>query len=384
MIKYSYRKSFTEGELYMIKMFKVRNFKGFKNEIVLDFSRTHDYRFNQSFIKNGLNNKSIIFGRNGSGKSNLGKAIIDIARHLTDNKFNLYGPFVNLEQPDEEVFFSYTFLFDNDEVKYEYAKGANLSLLYEKLEINGELIIDCNLVNREFVVNLDSAKPIDLSQYNYNISLVLFIYSRGGYTNGDVFSKLMDFVKHMVFVRSLKYNEFDGDAPKESYIADSFIAKGKEESLRGLEQFLSKEGLNYKLDIDLDLNSNQNILYAVYKEKKVPFDSIASTGTFALVLFYCWMLNFTNTSFLYVDEFDAFYHYELSEKVLNLINNLAHAQCVVTTHNCGLMSNKLTRPDCCFIISGNSVVKNLTDCTEREIREGHNLENLYKNGAFCE
>ena len=48
------------------------------------------------------------------------------------------------------------------------------------------------------------------------------------------------------------------------------------------------------------------------------------------------------------------------------------------------MSNNLTRPDCCFIISDNKTVKNLTECTDREIREGHNLENLYKNGAFCE
>ena len=36
----------------MLKKFTVKNFKNFKEKIVLDFSKVHEYEFNQNLIKN--------------------------------------------------------------------------------------------------------------------------------------------------------------------------------------------------------------------------------------------------------------------------------------------------------------------------------------------
>ena len=46
------------------------------------------------------------------------------------------------------------------------------------------------------------------------------------------------------------------------------------------------------------------------------------------------------------------------------------------------MTNRLLRPDCLFIISQDGRLTSLNNATERELREGHNLEKLYISGEF--
>ena len=54
----------------------------------------------------------------------------------------------------------------------------------------------------------------------------------------------------------------------------------------------------------------------------------------------------------------------------------------MTTHNTNLMTNQLMRPDCVFILSRDGRITALCDATDRELREGHNLEKLYIGGEF--
>ena len=69
----------------MLKEFSVTNFKGFKNTIKFDLS-AKDYEFNSNITRNNIVNKAIIYGKNGVGKTNIGRAIFDIIYHLSDNK----------------------------------------------------------------------------------------------------------------------------------------------------------------------------------------------------------------------------------------------------------------------------------------------------------
>ena len=130
----------------MIKKFSVQNFKNFREKLELDFSKTRDYEFNTTLIKNGLINKLLIYGPNNSGKSNLGAAIMDIATHLTENQNDniLYNYYINGDAIDDVVSFDYEFLFGTQNVHYSYIKNAQRKLLSEKIYENNNLIFEYN------------------------------------------------------------------------------------------------------------------------------------------------------------------------------------------------------------------------------------------------
>ena len=100
-----------------------------------------------------------------------------------------------------------------------------------------------------------------------------------------------------------------------------------------------------------------------------------------MLLFYYWYIRMQEASFVFIDEFDAFYHFELSKSVEKRLTEIAGVQIFTTTHNTDLMSNDLLRPDCYFILSDN-VIRTVSELTEKELRQAHNLQKMYKAGAF--
>ena len=56
-------------------------------------------------------------------------------------------------------------------------------------------------------------------------------------------------------------------------------------------------------------------------------------------------------------------------------------QVILTSHNTNLLSNKIMRPDCYFILTSDRITA-LKEATPRELKEGHNLEKMYISGEF--
>ena len=81
------------------------------------------------------------------------------------------------------------------------------------------------------------------------------------------------------------------------------------------------------------------------------FKQVCSSGTSAAELFYFWMKRFNRISLLFMDEFDAYYHFELAEKIISIIRIYPDMQMIFTTHNTLLMGNDIIRPDCYFFLN---------------------------------
>ena len=73
----------------MLTKFAVKNYRGFKDRIEWDLSNPSSYSFNTNAIKDGIVKNGIIYGPNGSGKTNLSLALFDIVNHLTQNSKSL-------------------------------------------------------------------------------------------------------------------------------------------------------------------------------------------------------------------------------------------------------------------------------------------------------
>ena len=124
----------------MLAKIEISNFKNFKENFVFDLSNTSSFSFNQECIKNKIVNKAIVYGHNGSGKSNLGFAIFDLISHITDKEIvqDYYKNYFNADLNETKSKFSFEFRFDKNILEYSYTKSDYQTLISEELKINGK------------------------------------------------------------------------------------------------------------------------------------------------------------------------------------------------------------------------------------------------------
>ncbi|WP_156166029.1 AAA family ATPase [Spongiibacter sp. IMCC21906] len=199
---------------------------------------------------------------------------------------------------------------------------------------------------------------------------------RGGTVTNQLFTKLLNFIEGMVFFRSLdstKKGEYVGKDIGVKRLSQAIISAN---SVSDFETFLNDAGIKCSLTIDTNSNGDEGI-YFDYGSTSLEFGLAASTGTLSLGIFYFWWLRLSKKeiTFAYIDEFDAFYHHALASKIVERVTNTS-CQTIMTTHNTGIMSNDLLRPDCYFILD--KTISPITALTGKELRKAHNLEKIYK------
>lgn len=372
----------------MIYRFEVEGFKGFSDKLILDLTQKKNYEFNQDCILDGVVKKSIVYGKNGIGKSNLGLALFDIVAHLTDFNINdgMYSNYINAMNNSGIARFKYDFKFGDNIVTYSYGKSGITELVYEELTINNHLVAS---INREIDFNayfsLSGTESLNTDLAESKISIINYIKNNSVLKNSvekDLFYKFIVFVDKMLYFRSLDSNSYLGLEMGKHLITPDIVEK---KNIDDFERFLNEAGVQCKLCV-IKSQGNNGIVEDIgfdFGDKKIPFWGIASTGTKSLALFYYWMQRFKDNkcvSFIFIDEFDAFYHHSLSMLIVNEMKK-AGAQVIITTHNTNVMTNELLRPDCYFIMDENGIVP-IFEKTDKELREAHNIEKMYKAGTF--
>ena len=370
----------------MLIEFKVEGFKNFEKELVFDLSKTRNYNFNENAIKDGIVKTGLIYGINGSGKSNLGSAIFDIILHLTEKEklINLYSHYLNLSNSNIIAKFYYKFKFEDDILEYEYQKDKPQNLVSEVVKINNKLISEYDYLTNKFKLNLEGTENLNKNLNGNNISFIKYINNNINpeidselFKIKKIIEKFINFVDNMLFFASLDGNFYQGFKKGTENLHEIILSKGK---LKDFENFLKEAGIFYKL-IEKKIGKDRRI-YCKFKSGEVDFFEIASKGTCSLTLLYSWLIGLDEVSFVFIDEFDAFYHVNLAKRLVEELLKL-NVQAILTTHDITIMTNDLLRPDCYFVLSEGKI-KSLPDLTEKELRQAHNLEKMYRAGAFNE
>lgn len=369
----------------MLQKFKVSNFKSFNKDFELDLTNTNGYAFNKSAIKNNVVNNAIIYGENGVGKSNLALAIFDIIEHLTDKNRHesIYQNYLNADNSSNVACFYYEFLIDAKTVTYEYKKTDYKTIVYERFAIENEnFIVFDREKNNKATIKLQGAETLKTEIDNAELSVLKYVKNNTELKDNDInniFNSFFVFIDKMLFFRSLSDRRYLGFEIGDRHIFEDII---KKENVQDFENFLNKAKIDCKLSTVTDLSGQQTIVFD-FNGKHYPFIQVASTGTFTLALFYFWYQDIkenAKVSFLFIDEFDAFYHHSLSRLIVEKLKETG-VQFILTTHNTSIMSNDLLRPDCYFLMNKKQI-KSLSNCTKKELREAHNLEKMYKASSF--
>ena len=365
----------------MLKYFEVSGFKNFKNKISIDFSDTREYRFNNQCVTNGLLSKMIIYGKNSVGKTNLGLAVFDIVSHLTTKNVtpNIYDYYINSDLKDGEAHFLYRFDFNGHLVEYKYTKNSKRELKFEAVFIDEKNMFFYNHdIHAGSFAGLKEISPTLNLEIDGVESVLKYAVNNTVLPKDHPLRLMMDYVSNMLWFRSLDENRYIGYKTKSDdyyeFIFDDAV-------LKEFESFLHKAGIEESLIVNEGLDGVKSLY--LNGTKPMPFFRVASSGTKALYTFFYWYKTAKNVSLMFIDEFDAFYHFELAETIVSIVEQMKSTQVILTSHNTNLLSNKIMRPDCYFIMTKDNITS-FANATTRELREGHNLEKLYMSGEFDE
>src|SRR5690349_10930735 len=101
----------------MLKKFTVSNYRAFEKPITIDFSQVRDYKFNEECVKDGLVNKGVLYGANAVGKTNLGRAILDIKTMVVKAESSNSVGFLNAKSDKDVARFEYIIQLCDSEIE---------------------------------------------------------------------------------------------------------------------------------------------------------------------------------------------------------------------------------------------------------------------------
>ena len=361
----------------MLQRFEVEGFRNFGKRLVLDFSDTRDYRFNSDALSDGMVKCGIVYGRNAIGKTNLCNAFFDITANVgRPIELRDETNYLTADGIHEEASFLYGFRFGDNSVEYEYAKASRNSLRSEALRVNGEVAYSYDHIRQSMLggnLSIIGANSLNWEFKAPSMSILNYICNNVPVPQGS--SPIFDtyrFVYSMVPIT-------DAYMSNRSFVSDisgRIIRRGL---VKELETFLKDFGIDESLVVK-KVPSGEDVLY-FEKSRLVPFVENCSSGTVALLRVFNYFQVVKEPSFLFIDEFDAFYHHDLAEGLVRYFKQRPNRQVLCASHNTDLFSNKVLRPDCLFILTRDKITS-AANATKRELREGHNLEKLYKSGEF--
>lgn len=363
----------------MLEKFAVANFRGFKKRIEFDLSKPRNYDNCQYAIKNAIVKDAMIYGPNGSGKSNIGFAMFDIIEHLTTNSKNV-GQYVNFTYANNNlpVIFEYYFNFGGQKVEYIYSKYPN-GTLYEESFVVGRTEYfhkrDSQIYINKDYFNLSESFIEEIRNNANNVSLVTSLISTYPLPKDHILLQFSEFVKRMLWFRCLEDRGYAGFESGSTKLDEYIINNGLVSDFASFIERISGQHFDF-----LPADENDKKLRCMIDGNILLFQNVASTGTDSLELLYYWYTKLNKVSLVFIDEFDAFYHFELASEICKVLFKL-DCQVILTTHNTSLMTNDLLRPDCYYLIDGTQM-KPIADCTQKELRLGHNLEKIYRGEGF--
>ncbi len=264
-------------------------------------------------------------------------------------------------------------------MEYRYRKNNDQVLAYEYVALNSQLLMEYDYTSHSG--DLDAIKNLAPTLnwvFQDEDSILKYVINNTMIDNDHPLRQMMWFVSNMLWFRSLDENRYIGCKTKSNDYLD-FIFEPK--ILKEFQEFLQQSGIDEKFIVKKDNDGIKRLYFDT--ETSLPFFKVASSGTKALYTYFYWYKAALDVSFMYIDEFDAFYHYELSESIVMMLEKTNKFQKILTSHNTNLLSNRIMRPDCYFILTKDKLTS-LANATERELREGHNLEKLYMSGEFDE
>lgn len=376
----------------MLEKIVMSNFKSFKNETIIDFAKTNYSMLPENVADNGILKSCIFVGANASGKSN---ALIAIKFLLDamfrDKKYNsdLYQCMFCSKQ---SYSLEYSFIIDNQRIKYHLVQGMREEDIQEKLFLDGKLVMERMGSNAKSYIAEKDGAFYDSSVVDPSILFLRTLYFNTQFASNKTLQKWMEYLLSSVYMDLSKKSVFSYG--KQNYSLGKYLDdNGVDEFNDFFEKYNFKQKISYEHEskgpyYTISVGQDENLKDVFFKREQigVPIPlAKESTGNQTLLNILPAFLNVVRGGgLLLIDEFSSGFHNELETMLVKFFNKESqNAQLIFVSHSTNLLSNSILRPDqeysVDFVAGEGSVVKRFSD---EQPRAAQNVEKMYNSGVF--
>ena len=159
----------------------------------------------------------LIYGKNATGKTNLGRALMDINTTLyLGFRMQANENFMNADSDESFASFSYTFEFDDKELIYKYERYSVDTLKREELIIDNVTIFICEFDDKNFNfenLNFINAETANTQRYvqslesdemeeaiEMQLPFLRWLIHNVAFDNDSILLKLHNYVQKMIMI----------------------------------------------------------------------------------------------------------------------------------------------------------------------------------------
>lgn len=286
--------------------------------------------------------------------------------------------FLNGYNDSGKAEFCYDFIHKGSRIEYSYTKDSPSSILSERLVVDRRILFDysvSDLASGTYDLDRLGLTPKDVTSLDGTVSLVRICSEKNSSSCDQSVDAIWCFARQTLYYRAMwKKDEHIGLMDTDDDVQGFIIGNGY---IGELLEFLKDVGLDCG-----NLCSYGKELVIRTGEKEIPFMDAASRGTILMCRLFCWIKRCrASEALIFFDDFDDMFHFATARVAITRIISSNRSQCVFITHNSGLITNDFLRPDCCFILESGKL-SSLASRTEKDIRKGHNLEKMLRDGVF--
>jgi hypothetical protein len=210
--------------------------------------------------------------------------------------------------------FSYTFKLGDSVLKYRYGKSGYETLVYESVSINGREVIEYDRrKDRPLTIDLPGTETLNKDINQIEISVLKYIKSNAVLSKSlesSTLKKFFGFIDSMLMFWQLDNRGYQG---YDVVSGDIFKILIENNHFDDFKQFLEQAGLDS--NIIFKKTKGEYSVFFKYGDKEIDYWDSASTGMKSATVFYLWFqfikYGKNPPSLVFVDEFDAFYHFFL-------------------------------------------------------------------------
>lgn len=365
----------------------MKNFKSFKNETTIDFTKTNYKVLDTSNVSDSGVLKGMMFvGANASGKSNALLAIRLLLDLLFMEKDINYGLFACLFSRKPEFSLDYYFNIEDKEIRYFFEVDLKNTMLSEKLYVDKKILLERMGVTAKSYIT-------DNENYNELDKETLFlrtIYFNTRFAGNEILHKWFEFLQSSIYLNAfyksvISYGKLDFRITK--YIEE----KGTEEINQFFKDYNFDQFIDYVNEakgehVVIKYNKDEKMLFFKRKgiNEPIPYE-LESLGNRTLInMLPAFLFVLQHNGMLLIDEFSSGFHNELEELLVKYFMNTAkNSQMIFVSHSTNLLSTSLLRPDQIYAVEfdgqNGSRVKRFSD---EQPRVAQNLEKMYLSGVF--